>query len=381
MHTEIVHLFSRYIQNQCDPDEIQEVLSYIEQGLYLEEWELAISKTSEHTDTREALSRFKVQAMHQRIRTRIRRKGVFNKRRIGIAAALLLSLCLGLWVYDQGRTPARQSMVHIDVLPGGNKATLQLSGGQQIVLSEKKTGIVVGEDHLAYSDGTELKGTEGVAPQYATLKTPKGGQYQLTLSDGTKVWLNAASSIEYPSAFLGEERRVKVIGEAYFEVAHNAQMPFRVETQGQLIEVLGTHFNVQAYPEEAVVRTTLLEGRVKVRSQQRSEAVILEPNQQSIFYKERDRMKVEKVDTRVAVGWKSGLMYFDNTDLKAVLRQLGRWYDVEVDLNEVPDKQLNGVISREVNLSLVLDAIKHTSNVQLQIEGLPNGQGRRIRMK
>jgi ferric-dicitrate binding protein FerR (iron transport regulator) len=205
---------------------------------------------------------------------------------------------------------------------------------------------------LAYN-GTNEKPTEIT---YNTLSTPKGGQYQLILPDGSKVWLNAASSIRYPTAFVGNSRIVEITGEAYFEVMHNSKVPFEVKTRSQVIEDIGTSFNVNAYTDEAAIRTTLLEGAVKVDN------VVLKPGEQAEADNGTQKITVIKgVDIQRAVAWKNGIFSFKDADLKTVMRQLARWYNVDVEYEgAVPGGSFGGDIGRGLTLSQVLEGLAET---------------------
>jgi ferric-dicitrate binding protein FerR (iron transport regulator) len=220
------------------------------------------------------------------------------------------------------------------------------------------------------------------------MSTPKGRQYQLTLQDGSKVWLNAASSIRYPTAFTGNTRDVEITGEAYFEVKHNAQQPFRVRLpNGSIVEDIGTSFNVNAYNDEADIKTTLIEGSVRVLSSvvsgmspaggggsdQRDmtgvgRGVVLKPGEQAEATS-NSLLTTRSVDLDAVMSWKNGYFSFNNADIKTVMRQLSRWYDVDVIYQgEIPNEKLEGKIPRNVNASVVLDALQYTG-IKFKIEG------------
>ncbi|MFT4205316.1 MAG: DUF4974 domain-containing protein [Chitinophagaceae bacterium] len=261
-----------------------------------------------------------------------------------------------------------------DVLPGTNGAVLTLANGQQILLDSAGNGT------LAQQGGTTVSNANGTlvyaqkdgqqALLYNTLSTARGQQFPLTLSDGSKVWLNAESSIRFPVAFQGKERSVEISGEAYFEVVHNARQPFVVHklADNTTIQVLGTHFNVNGYPEEQNTRVTLLEGLVQVTKG--SEKELLHPGWQAkIAYKD-GKMTQEKADLEAVMAWKNGYFSFDNTDLATVMRQLARWYDMDVVYRngKVPDMTFWGGISRNSNLSEVLKVLEE-SNIRFKVEG------------
>lgn len=295
----------------------------------------------------------------------------FNLKGIAsVAAALLLFVVSGVYLYlsDKYVDIVHHEPVHsvdpLDVLPGQNYAVLTSSKGENIILSDTDDGpLNTGEDVevLKVKDG-ELIYTSKVQAEtgelfYNTLSTPRGGQYQLTLSDGTRVWLNAASSIRFPVEFLADERRVEITGEVYFDVAHNDHQSFIVHAGSSVIEDLGTAFNVTAYEDEGNVKTTLVEGIVKVREH------ILSPGEQAIE-DENDNIQILKnVDLDNIVSWKDGFFSFENANLAEIMKVLSRWYDLEVDYENAADleKRFSGKIDRNLTLLQVLDGLKLTA--------------------
>jgi ferric-dicitrate binding protein FerR (iron transport regulator) len=200
-----------------------------------------------------------------------------------------------------------------------------------------------------------------------TITTPRGGQYQVVLPDGSKVWLNAASSIEFPTSFTGNTRNVSITGEAYFEVAKNAAKPFLVKTNRAVIEVLGTHFNVMAYDDEAEMKTTLLEGAVKVKSGSTSN--YLRHGQQAVLNATGQTRVLDDVDVDDATAWKNGIFQFNDAGIEVIMRQASRWYDVNVSYEgQIPVKQFTGRISRKVKASELLNMLAYTG-VKFRIEG------------
>jgi ferric-dicitrate binding protein FerR (iron transport regulator) len=208
---------------------------------------------------------------------------------------------------------------------------------------------------------------------YNTVSTPRGGQYQLVLTDGTKVWLNAASSLRFPTSFIGNDRRVEITGEAYFEVAHDNKKPFFVAVADMNVEVLGTHFNINAYPDERTIKTTLLEGAVKVESQNQS--ALLVPGEQARLLNapledgNRRLQTINHVDLEQVVAWKNGKFQFNQASVETIMRQVSRWYDVEVVFEgPIPDKRFNGKMYRNVNASQVLSILEE-GGIHFRIEG------------
>jgi len=258
-----------------------------------------------------------------------------------------------------------------DVLPGRNKATLTLADGSVLALEDMTNGTVNEENGIRISkkDGQivyEILTEEGSGKiSYNTIYTPTGGQYHVVLPDGSKVWLNSESSLRFPTAFLGSERTVDLMGEGYFEIAKNKNMPFVVQTPKTRVEVLGTHFNLMAYTNEGASRTTLLEGSVKVGNGVSNKIIV--PGQQAIV---GDRIQVKNVDPDEAIAWKNGYFQFESESLKSILRQLKRWYDVEVEDEQlIPDKHFTALISRNTSLSQVLQMLEMSGELKFKIEG------------
>lgn len=263
------------------------------------------------------------------------------------------------------------------IVPGSYQATLTLGNGEIVRLNDQQTGLIREQDgvsvqkpengHLVYKTGKITNAANH------TVSTPKGGQYQLTLSDGTRIWLNAATSIRFPAVFSDTIRSVELCGEAYFEVAHDAGRPFQVRSDGQLITVLGTRFNLAAYSDEPATRTTLLEGKVKVMTtsphgQERTgEGKILKPGQQSLLT--GGLMQIANVDPENSVAWKNGYFRFDKADIRSVMRQIARWYDVEVEYRgKVGADLFAGEIKRDEDIANVLRIIQ-LNNVDVQVTG------------
>ncbi|HEY1193739.1 FecR family protein [Flavobacterium sp.] len=301
--------------------------------------------------------------------------------RIAVAASIAVVLGTGIFYFTQSKQqPVQVVAKPQEIAPGGNRGVLTLSNGKQIVLSDvsaKDTIAKEGEEdevtikmnangEITYVINPNAAGTKD-DNSFNTLSTPTGGQYNIILADGTKVYLNAVSSIKYPTQFNGDKRVVELEGEAYFEVAKNKNKPFIVKSDNQSIEVLGTHFNVHAYNNEAVVKTTLLEGSVAVAF--KNQKTILKPGQQSDISDNASRIKVREVDTDEAVAWKNGRFKFDNADLRNVMRQLERWYGIKVEYRgDVSDVRFSGGTFRNKNLSEVLKVLE-LSNIKFKVEG------------
>lgn len=297
------------------------------------------------------------------------------------AAMVLITLGLGLYFYANFRETGKvlyPSQYASKILPGGNKAILTLSDGSEISLTDAENGaltkqsgikiIKTADGHLVYDASASGASSEAVN----TITTPRGGQYQINLPDGTKVWLNAASSLKFPLTFTDQKNRiVELSGEAYFEVAKNKHQPFKVitavrpdqEGREQIIEVLGTHFNVNAYPDEESIRTTLLEGSIRLNNK-----LTLKPSQQSIFA--YDHFHVVPADTEEAVAWKNGYFMFANEDLRSIMRKISRWYNLEIVYQgKTTDNTFIGTVSRFKEVSEVLNILELTKTVHFKIEG------------
>ncbi|WP_316834216.1 FecR family protein [Pedobacter nutrimenti] len=286
--------------------------------------------------------------------------------RIAASAAIILLTGAGLFYY-KNRPAANQqsSLVKQDIKPGGNKAYLTLANGKKIALIGAQNGALAKQGAITINktlDGQLVYTAAATAAQnselvtYNSIETPRGGEYRLTLADGTKVWLNAASSIKYPVAFAGKERKVEITGNVYFEVEHNAAKPFRVICNGQIVEDLGTHFNINAYSDENAVKTTLLEGSVKISSA--GKAKILKPGEQAQLV--GGNILVTQVNVDEVVAWKNGLFDFKDADIETIMRQLSRWYDVDVEYRgKISEALFTGKLYREVNVSQVLDMLSY----------------------
>lgn len=293
------------------------------------------------------------------------------------AAVVLVLIASGLWMYSRqssrvGNATAVTTAAQ-DVAPGGDKAILTLGNGTKVVLDTAGNGAVTRQGNVTV---VKLNGQlaynkqDGAATEvlYNTITTPRGGQYQIVLADGSRVWLNAESSLRFPTAFAGKQRKVELTGEGYFEVAHNEQQPFVVQRGDAEVQVLGTHFNVNGYTDEPSLKVTLLQGRVRVKKN--DQLVYLNPGQQAVVQGGQQSIKVDyDVDTEEVTAWKNGLFVFNNTPLETIMKQLERWYDVEVMYQgTVPQDRFNGSISRDNNLSEVLKVLEY-SNIKFSVQG------------
>lgn len=312
----------------------------------------------------------------------------FAKWKYAAIIAFFFTAGLLLYIgYDKQKQPVVALKINQhyedDVLPGGDKARLELADGSVLILEKVNNGSLQqqGGTQIVKQDGqlvyNAAQGNHSDEISYNKISTPKGGQYQVILPDGSKVWLNAGSSLRFPTAFIGNERQVELTGEAYFEVAKltipsssgggHKIVPFKVQTNDVNIEVLGTHFNVMAYANEKSVNTTLLEGSVRVSQPTTHNSQLLTPGQQA---KVNGSIQLVNVDTEEVVAWKNNLFQFNGADIQTVMGQIERWYDVEVDYEgRMPSKHFTGIISRNINVSKVLGMLELTGGVKFEIKG------------
>jgi transmembrane sensor len=295
--------------------------------------------------------------------------------RIAAVASILFILSFGAYLlfHKQATEQYAQNKVQ-DIGPGSNKAVLHLANGHKISLADASNGELNkhgGSSITKTADGGVVYATNHTEARmvYDTLTIPRSGIYHLTLSDGSKVWLNAATSLRYPENFIGKERKVELLyGEAYFEVVHKAKMPFKVTNGNQIIEDIGTHFNVSAYENEKEIKTTLLEGAVKVSIN--GQIKMLKPGQQSIFPFGNPSIIVKDANTEETVAWKNGFFRFNDEKIEPIMRKLSRWYNIDVVYEgPITSEGFYGKISRSRNISGVLDLLKGSKGVHFKVEG------------
>lgn len=305
--------------------------------------------------------------------TRDGRIAIFRRKWIRYAAAAILLISVGTYVYNINRAVVKPAMVsNNEPEPVYDKARLTLSDGSVVQLDSAGIGVIAkdGESKIVKLGDGQVKYEPGLAVKSNLLNeiaTSTGSQYKLTLPDGSRVWLNASSSVKYPVAFTGEERVVSVTGEAFFEVAKDPKKPFRVKVGEMLIDVLGTSFNVNAYDNEPLVKTTLLEGSVKVSN--KKGAVLLLVNQQSQMKLNEDLVIKRSVNTEETIAWKNGYFYFDKVELPIILREFARWYNLDVVYaGAIPDEKLLIILKRSSSLQSVLGALQ-INNIDFAMEG------------
>jgi transmembrane sensor len=366
------YLLSRYKTGHASAEERQELTILLEQ-----DWDqVAPGRPVDHINWQQMLESIKREG-GQKAPTRPLH--VFHSGWFRVAAVIMLFLGIGGGTYlykNHLKKPLEARVIPalpVDINPGVNKAILTLSGGRQLILDStaQDTLLTEGADiiasakgRLAYNAGSSVPGAEAM---FNTLTTPRGGQYQLTLPDGTRVWLNAASSIKYPTVFTGKTRIVTVTGETYFEVAPNANQPFMVRSGETVVTVLGTSFNINAYIDESINKTTLLEGSVKVSKG--IQTAVLAPGQQSQMGTGDVIQVVKMSNPASAIAWKNGYFAFEKADIQTVMRQLSRWYNFEVSYEggKVPADCFWGDLKRNARLSDIL-AVLAKSGISFTIE-------------
>jgi transmembrane sensor len=363
------YLFNRYYTQTATDAEEKELMELVGQGQHDVELTALIRGAWEQTaETEEAFfapekGRELLQKVLKRAPEEQRTGVVYLLRRMAVAASILLVIAGTYYWYQRTHKKENASPVLAaarNITPGRTGAVLTLSTGQRLVLDSLQDGTVAvdGQAEVLKTAGEiRYRGTNGNEKVYNTITTNKGRQWALVLPDGSKVWLNAASSIRYPLYFTGREREVEITGEAYFEVVHNAKQPFKVKVAGQVIEDVGTAFNVNAYHDEPVIKTTLVEGAVRLAHL--TERIILKPGQQAQVQTNGRLTVVPDADVDRELAWHKGWFSFRHTDLPAVMRQLARWYDVDIRYEQnIPAETFSGDMGRSLNLSDALDFMK-----------------------
>ncbi|MEP7374564.1 MAG: FecR domain-containing protein [Chitinophagaceae bacterium] len=388
---QFTYLFHRYFSKQSTPEETEAFFTYLRSAenddelkkLILQTWEAEIPNY--HQDERNADAIFHAIIGKSKVRT----LGLWS--RIAVAAAIIIFVGAGIAIYlSKDNLPSIATNKPADVNPGGYKAKLTLADGRIIILdsaiagqlaTQGKTVITNKDGQLVYDAGKvsgQVSPTGGdLEGAYNILSTSKGETYGTVLSDGSKVLLNSASSIKFPVSFTGKERKVEITGEAYFEVAPlspkggQGKVPFIVSANGITTEVLGTHFNINSYADEEATKVTLLEGSVKVvpfSTSGEGKGLRLKPGQQAVLTND-SRLITLAPDLNEVIAWKQGLFHFESADLKTILRQYARWYDIEVIYEgPVSNEKYFSIMSRNTTLSNVLKSLQ-ANDIQFRIEG------------
>ncbi|SIN68394.1 FecR family protein [Chitinophaga niabensis] len=378
-NTRIYYLAGQYLKKSLTETEQAEFQHLLHDPEHQEAFQTAFEEMAGELDMNIAQDKDLLPLLERslnsdRVQHRIR---FLPRRRLSWAAAsIILLLAAGAYFRTTQKKNMPQPAIATVISPGKQGAILTLADGSQVVLDSLGNGVVAKQNgasivlmngQLAYDPAENASG-EIV---FNTISTPKGRQFQVTLPDGTRVWLNAASSLRYPTAFAGKEREVEITGEAYFEVAKNAQMPFMVSVNNKAgIQVLGTHFNVNAYKNENAIATTLLEGSVRVAQYGTTSGnVILQPGQQAQITGASGIKVIENANIDKVIAWKNGLFHFEGTSLAEIMRQLERWYDIEVVYEKgIPDIEFEGEMTKDVSLNGLLVMLGKTE-LHFRIEG------------
>ncbi len=401
-HKPVVELFRKYIDGTITPAELEELSVYLDKskpGDELTEW-LSHEMGNDGAKNERLLVRNITEKVEKELFDKTAPDAPMAKQQrtswlpgswLRVAAAVLLcTLAVGGLLWHK-RTPTEVPLAAVDITPGGHRAQLTLPDGTVIDLDRNQDGIAI-DSRLTYLDGTAISdignhieqpdgsGTERQDEKWLTLTTPRGGMYQVKLADGTVVWLNAGSVLRYPVEFTGTRRTVELLGEAYFEVARNEKQPFVVYAGEQVVNVLGTAFNINAYEDEEAIKTTLVSGSVELFSNVfdatfgERQTVVLNPGQQAV--QRGGSMQVIQVDVKDHMAWKNGRFVFYGVSLPVVIRQIERWYDVTFEYDKLPDNiEVWGGISRNVMLSEILEAIEMNTTLEIK------QQGRRVIMR
>ncbi len=385
----VAYLIAGYIRHtltEKEHDELDEWITASDENLKLFE-ELTDPDTIQEGLNK--MSKIDVDGARERVKSRIKftdsKAGA--KRRwvpMGIAASVILLAGLVIFSMRTKKPVTKHDEAKNIIQPGGNYAMLTLADGRTVNLYEMKNGLIDsanGNEVIKTADGQISYEIGTIATKkYHTLITPVGGQYSVTLPDGSRVWLNSSSSLRYPVGFVRGERVVQLSGEGYFEVAERVKsgveekVPFIVESGGVSIEVLGTHFNVNSYEDEDVVRTTLLEGKVKVTVGKKPESaegkmIVLNPGEQGRVDKSGEISVAKHVNTEEVMAWKNELFLFKDAQIETIMRQVARWYGVEVVYEAKPDHHFNATIKRGEPIEKLLGFLAETKRVRFRVEG------------
>ena len=361
---ELNDLLNRYLKGECTLDEIKRVNSYFNQAAE----SAPITPMPQDLEMRQ-------QRVWAKLGVRHKPASYVPFVRYAAVLAVVFGLSIGYYHYIYNANHATTTRIVSDIPPGGNKATLTLANGQTINLSSAQSGIIIAKDVIKYNDGSSVDSTHPFSAKepdgrvvettrMLTAATPRGGQYQLVLPDGTRVYLNAASTITFPSHFDAKNRAVTITGEVYFEVVKSKNQLFLVTTEGQQLKVLGTHFNVSAYPNEQL-KTTLAEGSVELISSSLQKQ-LLKPDQQALLLS-TGGFQVSKVRASDATAWRRGYFRFMETPAQDAIHQICRWYNVEADYDHLPNVPVTALLSKNLSLLECLKAIEFSNGISITL--------------
>lgn len=386
----LAELFQKYVDKTITEEEYAELFVYIRNPETKEQVLAFLDEHNKKVQSDALVHEVDWDGMYENITNPKKSVGRSRKPiwKYAAAAAVILVGSFTLYSSLQNMLEKKAPLAyHNDVLPGGDRATLTLADGSQIALDSGKAGRLATQGGISIEKDANgqiiylAKGNGGdEAQKINTLSTPAGGKFSVVLSDGSKVWLNASSSIKFPAAFSGDSRRVEIKGEAYFEIEKDAARPFYVNNGSSEIKVLGTHFNVMAYPDEYRSELTLLEGAVQFTKNGHAE--LLKPGRQILYTESNNQTKQIDANIEEVMAWKNDLFVFNNTNIDEVMKQLVRWYNVKVKYEgDKPDISFTGVIPRNANVSKILKALELTGDVTFGIENNVITCERRIQTK
>ena len=386
-------LFEKLIRNACSAEEAEKIIAMLadadQQSVYDD---LILAQLTKNTDlndfpedVRTSLNaRFNtIIAENSVVETPVISKKIYSYKwfKYSAAAASVAVVFSSLFLFNQHHSLKKDSAIvkvkPADVAPGKDDAVLTLADGRKILLSEtangelaEQSGVSItktSDGKIVYHISDSKSGAANPGSLYNTISTPRGGQYQVNLPDGTKVWLNSASSIKFPTTFAAAAKRnVSLTGEAYFEVSKDKKRPFIVATAKQSVEVLGTHFDISSYADDAATKTTLLEGSVRITADQKS--LLLKPGQQANV---DEQIVVSNVDPETAIAWKNGYFSFDDEELGSAMNKVARWYDLEVEFTDaaLKHKLIAAYSTRFANVSELLKRLNQVGSAQFDLEG------------
>ncbi|PTS95005.1 iron dicitrate transport regulator FecR [Pedobacter sp. HMWF019] len=378
------YLLEKYINKTVNQEELKEFFNYLELDEYSrrletemeQRYKTVVPGAGVHTVNWDEMFTGIVSAPEER---KVR---PLWKKVLKIAAVWTVVAGAGLLVWKERAEYLKQrtkvvAFLHQDKEPGSNKAVLKLGNGKEIILDARNEGLLASQGgtkisktadgmlmyDAASGDGSDIEGKSYIN----TLSTPSGGQYKIVLPDNSQVWLNSSSSISFPAVFTGAERNVTLTGEAYFEVSKDKNHPFKVKAGKAEVTVLGTHFNIMSYADEPRSEVSLAEGSVRVNLERNSQLLV--PGQQALFSSSSDHISLKNIDPEEVADWKNGYFQFDNTPIEQVMRQIKRWYNIEVVYQDVkPGLYITGMISRTKKLSKILEMLKETSGLEFEVE-------------